>query len=290
MRRLTLAASVSLYLPLVFVATGLAKTQEPQETPQRRQAAVADDPARIQDAIAALEPLLEQARKAGDRGAEANALAAIANSYRALHQQQKAVEQFQSALIIWRQLANREHEASTLAHIGDVYREWGFPQQANRFYRDALVTYPAGDKADRGATLNNLSLTYFSLNNRKKCFESLEESLAIFRELHDLHGEAFALANLGAAYVFLVNDPMKAVALLQDALTKLEILNDRDSEAGVLDKMGVAWQNLGKPEMAGLSFQHALALFHQVGSPDGEAMVRKHMRTLGEQQVQASSK
>jgi tetratricopeptide (TPR) repeat protein len=289
MRRLTLAASVSLYLSLVFVTTSLAKAQEPQRSMQLKGAAVTA-PARIQDAIDALEPLLEQARKAGDRGAEANTIAAIANSYRALHQQQKAIEQFQSALIIWRQLANREHEASTLAHIGDVYREWGFPEQANRFYRDALVTYPAGDKAGRGATLNNISLTYFSMNNRKKCFESLEESLAIFRELHDLHGEALALANLGAAYVFLVNDPMKAVAVLQDAVTKLEILNDRDSEAGVLDKMGVAWHNLGKSELAGLSFQHALALFQQVGDTQGIAAVQRHMRTLGEQETQASSR
>jgi tetratricopeptide (TPR) repeat protein len=290
MRRSILAGSLFLYLASLFVTAKPVPAQEPEtnQTPRARSAAA--DPARIQDALAALQNLLDQSRKAGDRKAEANTLGAIANSYNALHQQQKAIEQFQAARDIWRDLRDREHEATVVAHIGDVYRDWGFPEQANRYYRDALGLYPATDKAGRGATLNNLSLTYFSLNNRKKCVESLDEALAIFRELGDRRGEALALANLGAAYIFLVNDPMKAVGLLQEAITKLELIDDHDSEAAALDKMGVAWHNLGKSEMAGLSFQHALALFHSAGDAQGEAAVRKHMRTLGEQETQASSR
>jgi len=242
----------------------------------------------IQDALSSLQTILEQTRKAGDRKAEASTLSAIANSYNSLRQQQKAIEQFQAARTIWHELGDQEHEATTVAHIGDVYRDWGFPEQANRYYRDALGLYPATDKAGRGATLNNVSLTYFSLNNRRKCFESLAQALDIFQELNDRHGEALALANLGAAYIYLANDPQKAVTALQQAITRLDLLNDRASEAGALDQMGVAWHMLGKSEMAGLSFQHALGLFHEVGRADGETMVRKHMRTLGEQQTQAS--
>lgn len=244
----------------------------------------------LRDALATLETLLERTRATKDRRAEANLLGAIANSYNALQQQQRAIEQFQAARTIWHEMGDSEHEATTVAHIGDVYRDWGFPEQANRFYRDALTLYPPTDKAGRGATLNNLSLTYFSLNNRKKCLESLNESLEIFRELQDRRGEALALANLGAAYVYLVNDPMKALDFLQQAVTKLEILNDRKSEAGAFDQMGTAWHNLGKSEMAGLSFQHSLELFHSVEDAHGEAMVRKHMRILGEQQTQSSSR
>jgi tetratricopeptide (TPR) repeat protein len=260
------------------------------QQPEINTPAIATTTAPIQDALSSLESLLAQTRKTGDRKAEANVLGAMAVSNNALHQQQRAIEQFQAARAIWHQIGDAEHEATTVAHIGDVYRGWGFPEQANRYYRDALGLYPATDKAGRGATLNNVSLTYFSLNNKKKCVESLNEAVAIFRELQDRRGEALALANLGAAYVFLVNDPLKAIDILQLAVTKLEVLDDRDSEAGALDKMGVAWHNLGKPEMAGLSFQHALELFHAVGDTQGETSVRKHMRILGEQQAQASSR
>lgn len=283
-------ALLPLFLAAAVITSTRIQAQEPEPGSASQIRSTSAHTAPIQDALSSLQTILDQSRKAGDRKAEANTLGAIANSYNALRQQQKAIEQFQSARTIWKGLGDREHEATTVAHIGDVYRGWGFPEQANRYYRDALGLYPSTDKAERGATLNNLSLTYFSLNNRKKCVETLNEALSIFRELHDRRSEALALANLGTAYVFMVNDPMKAIDILQQAVTKLEVLNDRASEAEALDKMGVAWHNLGKSEMAGLSFQHALQLFHAVGDTQGETSVRKHMRALDEQQAQASSR
>jgi tetratricopeptide (TPR) repeat protein len=283
------AFSLSLCFAFAVVTTNLMPAQEPEpNAPASRISAVSANS--LQSVLSSLETLLAQTRRTGDRKAEANLLGAIANSYKALGQQQRAIEQFQAARAIWHEIGDRGHEATTVAHVGDVYREWGFPEQANRSYHDALSLYLPTDKAGRGATLNNLGLTYFSLNDRKKCIESLNESLLIFRELHDRRGEALAVANLGTAYVFLANDQVKAVELFQQAVTMLETLDDRVSEAGVLDKMGVAWHNLGKSEMAGLSFQHAIELLHQAGDTQGEASVRKHMRTLGEQQAQASSR
>jgi tetratricopeptide (TPR) repeat protein len=290
MRFSALAGSASVSLAFLLVTSARLHAQAAEAEVPRPALTTAENAAHIRDALASLELVLQQSRTSGDRKGEANTLSAIANSYNSLHQQQRAIEQFQAAGEIWRQLGDKDHQATTLAHIGDVYRLWGFPELANRYYRDALLNYPDEDKAGRGATLNNLSLTYFSLNNRKKCFESLAQALAIFRQLQDPHGEALALANLGAAYTYLVNDPLKAVAALQQATNRLDLLNDRASEAGALDQMGVAWHMLGRSEMAGISFQRALGLFHEIGNSDGEAMVRKHLRTLGEQQTQASSR
>ena len=290
MRTSFAAALLPLSLATAFVTTARIRAQQPEpNVPAPTQIAVTPA-APLQQALSLLQTLLAQTRAKGDRKAEANVLGAIANTYNALRQQQRAVEQFQAARTIWHELGDSEHEATTVAHTGDVYRDWGFPELANRHYRDALNLYPATDKAGRGATLNNLGLTYFFLNNRKKCIDSLNEANNIFRELHDRRGEALALVNLGAAYTILANDPLKAIGLLQDAITKLELIDDRDSEAAALDKIGVAWHSIGKSEMAGLSFQHAIELYHAAGNAPGEAAVRKHMRILGEQQTQASSK
>ncbi|MBS1803155.1 MAG: tetratricopeptide repeat protein [Acidobacteria bacterium] len=290
MRNSLSAALLSLSLTSALITMARSQAQPPETNPSSPAKAATASRAPIQDAIASLQTLLDQTRRTGDRKAEANILGAVAISYNASHQQQKAVEQYQAARAIWHELGDREHEATTVAHTGDVYRDWGFPEQANRYYRDALALYPSTDKAGRGATLNNLGLTWFFLNNRKKCIDTLNESLTIFRELQDRRGEALALVNLGAAYTLLANDPLKAIGLLQEAITKLELINDRDSEAAALDKIGVAWHNMGKSEMAGLSFQHAIELFHAAGDAQGEAAVRKHMRILGEQQTQASSR
>jgi len=233
-------------------------------------------------AVEALTLIADRYHQAGNRPAEAHTLSALATSYGSLRQQQKALELFQSALAIWRELVNKEDEASTLAHIGDVYREWGFPDQAVHFYRDALKYYQENPgKAEEAAVLNNLALSYFVLRDRKKCLSYLDQAASSYRAHQDRHGEALTLVNLGSVYGFLMNDPHKALDLFQEAITQLELLNDRAAEANAMDIVGELWQKLGKPEMAVISFQHALTLYGSLGDTKGEAAVRKHQEALG---------
>jgi tetratricopeptide (TPR) repeat protein len=240
-------------------------------------------------AVEAFTEILAQYRKMGNREAEAQTLCALANSYNALHRQQKAVEDFQSALAIWRELGDKDGEATTLTYIGSIYREWGFPQQAIRFYREALKIYPGtGKKAEEAAVLNNLGLSFCLLRDKKSCVTYLDRALASYHAIENRQGEAATLTNLGSAYGFLLNDPHKSLDYFQLAVTKLELLNDRASEANALDIMGELWLKLGKPEMAAISFQHALALFSQTGNAQGQASVRKHLVALEEAGAVAS--
>jgi tetratricopeptide (TPR) repeat protein len=127
------------------------------------------------------------------------------------------------------------------------------------------------------------------LRDKKKCVSYLEQALASYRALQDRGGEASALTNLGSTYGFLLNDLPKGLDYFQKAVTKLELLNDRGSEANALDLMGELWLKLDKPEMAQISFQHALTLFSETGNALGEAAVRRHMSALGETEVIASN-
>ena len=241
-------------------------------------------------AVAAFTGILAQYRKMGNREAEAQTLCALANSYNALHRQQKAVEDFQSALAIWRELGNKDGEASTLTYIGNVYRAWGFPEEAIRFYRDALKVYPASHKTvEEAAILDYLGLSFFQMGDKKKCVSYLDRALASYQAMQDRQGEAFTLTNLGSAYGFLLNNPHKSLDYFQEAITKLELLNDRESEANALELMGELWLKLAKPEMAAISFQHALTLFSQTGNAEGEASARKHLKALDEAETVASS-
>lgn len=247
------------------------------------------EPAGVQAALNALINLRQQYERSGYRQAEANVLVAIANSHYALHQQQRAIEDLEAALAIWRDLGNQQGAALTLAHIGDVYRRWGFPEQANHFYRDALPIYPATEKSGYAATLNNLGLTYFALRDKKRCIGNLNEALAVFRSAGDHRGEAMALVNLGAAFNYLAGDREKALDMFQEAITKLELLGDLASEANALDHEGVVWLNLHKPEMASLTFQHAMAIYQKTGDTLGEAAARRHMEAIGYSGTRASA-
>ena len=125
-------------------------------------------------------------------------------------------------------------------------------------------------------TLNNLSLTYFALSDKKKCVEYLDQALAIYRAMQDRRGEALTLTNLGSAYGFLINDPHKALEYFQEAITKLELLNDRSTEADALELDGSCSGSNCKSGMAGQAFNERSFSYSAAGESQGEASVRKH--------------
>ena len=257
--------------------------------PSRASANAATTIAQREFAVKALTDFLEKYRQAGNRQAEAHTLSALGSCYSEMRQQQKAMELFQSALTIWRELGNKEFVASTLAHIGDVYRQWGFPDRAIGFYRDSLKFYQENPgNADQSAVMNNLGLSYLMVGDKKKSVEYLNKALSSYRAKQDRRGEAFALANLASAYGFLINDPHKALDFFQESITKLELIDDRASEANTLDLAGAIWVKLGKPEMAALTFQHALALYSVLGDVRGQESVRKHQAMIGKHNTIAS--
>lgn len=244
----------------------------------------------VESSLKNLNGVLNHDRVTGNRPDEAHVLGAMASCYNALHQQQKAVETYQSELDIWRELGDKEGEGTTRAHIGDVYREWGFPDQAIHFYRDVLKIYPnSADNAIVAAVLNNLGLAYFALHDKKKSLEYLDRALAGFRARHDRQGEALTLTNLGSTYGFLVNDPHRALDYFQEALTKLELVNDRSTEATALELMGGIWIKLQKPDLAANTFKRSLFLFSRLGDAQGEASVRKQLRIMGVLEDRASN-
>ena len=132
MRNSFAAALLSLFLATAFVTAPRSRAQEPisdVRTPTRTTTASATQ---IQDALSLLLNLLEQTRKSGDRKAEANLLGAIANSYNALHQQQRAVETFQAARSIWQRDAIIFRVALDILLVGSLCVMWSVLRYRNK--------------------------------------------------------------------------------------------------------------------------------------------------------------
>ncbi|MCY7324028.1 MAG: tetratricopeptide repeat protein, partial [Phormidesmis sp. CAN_BIN36] len=69
----------------------------------------------------------------------------------------QALEQYQQALAITREIGDRAVEGSTLVNIGSVYRSQGqYPQALEQFQQALVITREIGDRAGEGATLNNM--------------------------------------------------------------------------------------------------------------------------------------
>jgi tetratricopeptide (TPR) repeat protein len=238
-----------------------------------------------------LTNVLNQHRRAGNRDAEAGTLCALGNSYNALGQRQKAIEQFKLALAIYRELGDRKGMANALSLIGDGYRGWGFPEQAVDSYRSALENFArTDDKTGTEVALNNLGVAYISLGDKKKSLEYLKRALNAYRDGGDRRAMALTLINIGAVENFLGHDPGKALGMLQEAATELDALNDHRDEADAFELMGAVWTGLHKQELAESNFQRALAFYREVGDAKGEASVLRHMRDLGRREDFASAR
>lgn len=237
---------------------------------------------KVQAALANYERVLAWNRTRGNREQEAEDLAGMASAYRAIQQEHKAANLFQSAISIFHELGNREYEAAAVAHMGDVYREWGFPDTAQNFYRKALGIYSAAtDQEGEAAALNNSGVAWLTLNNRKKCLESLHLAMASYQADHDRQGEALASSNLGAAYLYFSENPEKALPAFQGAVATMEALGDKAGEANALDMMGFTLLEMHREKMANMAFEHARDLFRTLGDGAGEARVSSHIGRVG---------
>ena len=76
----------------------------------------------------------------------------------------QAIEKWEVALSLWRELGEQELEVVTLLGIGRVYDDLGEKQRALEYYEQSLpLSQAVGDRAGEAVTLNNIGLVYSDL-------------------------------------------------------------------------------------------------------------------------------
>jgi tetratricopeptide (TPR) repeat protein len=89
----------------------------------------------------------EIAERLGDSDGQAQALAVLGNAATVLGDPQAALEPYQEALAIYRELGNQHHEGAVLGNIGDAYRAAGELEIAAEHYQQAIALSDAtGDR------------------------------------------------------------------------------------------------------------------------------------------------
>ena len=97
----------------------------------------------------------------GDRAGEAVTLNNMAEVYYATGQPGRALELYEQALPLMREVGNRAGEAVTLNNMAGVYHATGQPRRALELYEQALLlTREVGDRAGEATTLNNMAEVY----------------------------------------------------------------------------------------------------------------------------------
>ena len=182
-----------------------------------------------------------------------------------------ALESWQQTLNIYREIKDRQGEATSLGNLGMAYHSLGRYELAIDFQQHSLaIAREIKDRQGEATSLGNLGMAYRSLGQYERAIEFQQQSLAIAREIKDRQGEANSLGNLGMAYHSL-GQYERAIELQQHSLAIAQEIKDRQGEANSLGNLGMAYHSLGQYERAIELQQHSLAIAQEIKDRQGEA-------------------
>jgi tetratricopeptide (TPR) repeat protein len=188
-----------------------------------------------------------------------------------LGQNQEALDQFQRALSIVRDLGDKRGQGVALGNLGAAYGNLGDIRKAVEFHERALaMAREIGDKLGEAQDLGNLANACQQLGNTTKAIEFYEASLFLHRKLCDRRGEGMTLGNLGLVYADL-GEPRKALDFHERQLVIVREIGDRRGEGSALQNLGNAYADLGDKRKATEFHEQALAKFRELGDRRGES-------------------
>jgi CHAT domain-containing protein/tetratricopeptide (TPR) repeat protein len=184
-------------------------------------------------------------------------------------QPEVALQYFQKALIIYREIKDRKGEGQALGNLGLAYLFLkDYTKAAEYFQQDLAIAREIKDRVGEGQALGNLGLAYSKQGNQAKAVEYFQESLAIARAIKDQQAEGNALGNLGSIYDA-QGEYDKAIEYYQQALALARRINPL-AESGALFILGNAYTNRGQYSKAIEYLQQALAIFREIKNKELE--------------------
>jgi tetratricopeptide (TPR) repeat protein len=158
----------------------------------------------------------------------------------------QAIDYYQQALTIDREIADRQGEGIDLGNLGGCYANLGQIEQAIEYREQALaIAREIGDRNSEGRHLGSLGLAYASIGQITRAIEHHEQALAIAREIGDRSSEATWLDSLGNRYSEL-GQTVDAIDHYRRALVIARDIGERSSEAACLVDLAEELINEGR--------------------------------------------
>jgi tetratricopeptide (TPR) repeat protein len=219
---------------------------------------------------------LRAAQGSADQAAVALALKELGVVHGQYERFHEAINCFEQALGIARQLGDRDTEERIQNNLGLAYAGQGRYQDAIRCFRRSLwILRQVGDRHGEGESLNNLAEMYAKQHRYAEAIRCYRRSLAIFEQLGDQ--EAKALNNLGLVY-HKQGRHREAIECFERALPICRHLGDRWEEAAALWRLGMAIAVTRNPDAARPLWTQALGIFENLGAAEA-AEVRSLLAT-----------
>ena len=182
-----------------------------------------------------------------------------------------ALQSWEEALKIYREIKDRQGQGKVLGNLGIAYDISGEYLKAIDYHKQSLqIAQELNNRLVEGQSSGNLGLTYHALGNYSKAIEYYKQSLKIAQELNNPLGESAALENLGLAYRNLGNYPV-AINYHQQRLAIARNIKDRRGEGQSLGNLGIIYHSLGDYPKAIDHHKQSLKIARDIENPLGES-------------------
>lgn len=156
-----------------------------------------------------------------------------------------ALKLLQQALIIYREIRDRQGEGQSLGNLGNVYLNLGDYTKAIEYQQYSLaILREINNEQGEGQSLGDLGIVYLHLGDYTKAIECQQQGLSIARKIKDYYSEGKALNNLSGIYIYL-GEYLKAIDYLEQRLKIAQKINDYQGEGAALANLGNTYLYLG---------------------------------------------
>ncbi len=202
---------------------------------------------------------------------EASTLDNLGRAWSDMGDGKQALDDFNQALPIFRNLGERNGEALVLNDTGPAYAALGQKQKALDAYNQAIALWrELGNRQGEALTLNNIGRLYNDLGEHQTALDYYNQALPIWREVGNPSGEALALSDIGRAYADL-GQPAKALDFQTQALPIFRQTGSRRGEAMILNNLGRDHSDFGEAQQALDLDLQALSIWREVKDQRDEA-------------------
>ncbi|MGW7645181.1 AfsR/SARP family transcriptional regulator [Streptomyces bobili] len=232
------------------------------------------------EAITALTPALDVARRRGDRLEEGRCLRNLAGLHGYLGHQDQALDHMRRATTHFEELGAIGEQARTQHGMGVVLHQFGRLQEALVHAERALaLARAAGDDVWTAECLNGLAWLHSNLGRPEEGLVYCQEALFLFQALNAPWREAICWDSLGYT-LHLLGRYKEAITSYQRALEEFEELGDHRNLVGSLMRLGDTRLAMGDPDAARADWIRALTYAEQQALSRSAQEVRDRLADL----------
>ncbi|CAH3024005.1 unnamed protein product [Porites evermanni] len=226
---------------------------------------------KLSPAIESGKKLLVLLRNLRRKKEEGNTALMLSKLYFQKSDYQEAQAVLKIALCVYKEIEDKDGEASYYGNLGNVFESVGEYAKAEEYLHKALtINTEIGNRKGEASCYGNLGVVFANVGEYGKAEEYLHKALTIKTEIGDRIGEATCYENLGAVFLS-VGEYGKTEEYLHKALTINTEIGDRNGKASCYGILGNVFQSVGEYAKTEEYLHKALTINTEIGDREGEA-------------------